>query len=234
MRAEFARKGKLEIFPFLAEPSAQLLAHHLHSRNDWKLVLNAGSKVFEMDLAGQAALTPEQRASLDKMVADAALSGFQYRFETIRVTDAPAERRKIGTLLERFALFLSSPPVLNILREIVGSTEIGFADAQATRYGPGHFLTRHDDDVKGKKRRAAYVLGLTRTWETEWGGLLMFHSPSGRVEDVFAPAWNSLRLFKVPTPHSVSYVVPWAPEPRLSVTGWLRANPIKAENDKLL
>jgi SM-20-related protein len=222
LREEFTRKGRLEIASFLAGPGADLLADHLLEREDWRLVLNAGPKVFEMDRAGQAALTQDQRAALEKMVANAARSGFQYKFETVRVPDEPSERKKINGFLERFALFLSSKPVLDILSHIVGADDIAFADAQATSYGPGHFLTRHDDDVEGKGRRAAYVLGLTPAWEAEWGGLLMFHGLDGRVEEIFAPAWNSLKLFRVPSLHSVSYVTPWAPEPRLSVTGWLR------------
>jgi SM-20-related protein len=37
-------------------------------------------------------------------------------------------------------------------------------------------------------------------------------------------AMGALRLFAVPKLHSVSYVTPFAPEPRLSVTGWLRSH----------
>ncbi len=58
----------------------------------------------------------------------------------------------------------------------------------------------------------------------EWGGLLMFHGNDGNIEEAFTPAMGALRIFAVPALHSVSYVTPLAPEPRLSITGWLRSS----------
>ena len=50
-----------------------------------------------------------------------------------------------------------------------------------------------------------------------------FLDPSGRrVVDTFTPLWNSLSLFRVPQPHVVSLVAPWAGSPRYSITGWFR------------
>ena len=42
----------------------------------------------------------------------------------------------------------------------------------------------------------------------------MFHGDDGNIEEAFAPAMGALRLFAVPKLHSVSYVTPFAPEPR--------------------
>jgi Rps23 Pro-64 3,4-dihydroxylase Tpa1-like proline 4-hydroxylase len=108
------------------------------------------------------------------------------------------------------------------MADVIGPSDVAFADAQATRYGPGDFLTAHDDAVEGKHRRAAYVFGLSRDWRAEWGGLLLFHEPEGEVRG-YVPQYNALNLFAVPQPHSVSLVAPFAPRERLSVTGWLRA-----------
>ena len=47
-------------------------------------------------------------------------------------------------------------------------------------------------------------------------------SGDDEIDHGFVPAFNALRLFRVPVQHSVSHVWPFAPEPRLSVTGWLR------------
>ncbi|MBL8647073.1 MAG: hypothetical protein JNL46_07435, partial [Sphingosinicella sp.] len=59
------------------------------------------------------------------------------------------------------------------------------------------------------------------------GGLLMFHDENGGISRVLTPAFNSLRVFAVPVPHSVSYVAPFAGKQRVSVTGWLRAQPAR-------
>lgn len=223
LHAEFARVGRVRVAPFLAGEGADRLRRELTASDDWRLVLNAGEKVYEIDRAGQAAMSDAQRAELERRVAAAAIGGFQYRFESIRVPDDEPGRERRNSLLDRFALFMSSAEALAALRTITGSPDIAFADAQATRYGPGHFLTSHDDDIEGKNRRAAYVFGLTSGWRAEWGGLLLFHDAAGDIENGLTPRLNALNIFAVPQLHSVSYVTPSAPEPRLSVTGWLRS-----------
>jgi len=45
----------------------------------------------------------------------------------------------------------------------------------------------------------------------------------GNVTRAFTPGFNILNLFRVPQPHSVSWVNDLAPSPRYAVTGWLRA-----------
>lgn len=225
LTAAYRASGRISIEPFLTDTAANALREHLAGRADWMLVMNAGEKVYEMPRTAAAALTPDQRATLDRKIGESALHGFQYRYESIRVADDPGTRG--DTLLDQFATFLSSPPVIGLLRGITGAP-VEFADAQATAYGPGHFLTRHDDDVAGKGRHAAYVLGLTPGWRAEWGGLLLFHDGEREIDHGFAPAFNALRLFTVPAVHSVSHVWPWVPEPRVSVTGWLRSHSASA------
>lgn len=185
--------------------------------------MNAGAGVYEILRRDYSVLTQQQIAELDARVNDAARHGFQYRYESVRVPDEAAEREKRNTLLDRFVDFMSSPEVLELMAQITAVDDLGFADGQATAYSPGHFLTRHDDDVTGKQRRAAYVFGLAPGWRAEWGGLLMFHGEDGNINEAFTPAMGALRIFSVPCLHSVSYVTPFAPEPRISVTGWLRA-----------
>lgn len=224
LAAEFARTGRISIPRFLSPESALRLKEHLQSRQDWVLLLNADPKVIAFRRRDYEALRPDQKQQLEKMVAHGARRGFQYRYEAIAVKDAPHDREQSGSLLDKFALFMSSPEVIGFFRTLTGRGDIGWADAQATMYRPGHFLTRHDDDVKGTGRRAAYVLGLTEEWRPEWGGLLMFHRDNDDIEEAFNPAFNSLRLFAVPAQHSVSYVCPFAPPTRVAVTGWLRVS----------
>ena len=220
LAASFRANRRLRVRPFLTDLSAARLHAELAASAAWKLVLNGGDKTFEIDRAGQAALDPAQRAQIDAAVIEAARHGFQYRYESIRVADDPAEHG--GTALEAFANFLNSPEAIAWFRAVTGLDDIDYADAQATNYGPGHFLTEHDDNVAGKNRRAAYVLSLTPAWRVDWGGLLLFHDAADAVAG-FVPGFNALTLFGVPQRHSVSPVAPSAGAPRLSVTGWLRS-----------
>jgi len=218
----FARDGQVSVEGFLTSASASALAAYLNGRNDWIEVLNAGEKVYEIPQQRLPEFDSATQAQLDRSVNEAARHGFQYRYRAIRTDDDPAMRQQSGTLLDAFAEFMCSAPVISFFRDVTGLLAIDFADAQATAYGPGHFLTCHDDAVAGKKRHAAYVLSLTEGWRPEWGGLLMFHGENGEISRVLTPTFNSLRVFAVPAPHSVSYVAPFAGTQRISVTGWLR------------
>lgn len=221
----FARTGRVQIAPFLDEADATALAAHLLARDDWRQVMNAGEKVYESVPAVLATLTDAQRARLEEVMNAAARDGFQYRYQSIRVPDDVAARAALDDPLAAFARFMASAPLLDLLARVTGAPDINFADAQATNYDKGNFLTGHDDGVAGKNRRAAYVFGLTSRWRAEWGGLLLFHGGDGGIAEGYVPAFNTLSLFAVPQQHSVSQVTPWAGGPRLSITGWLRALP---------
>lgn len=144
-----------------------------------------------------------------------------YLYEEIYIADDPEPR----DILHSFGRFMSSPSLIELIRHITSIGDISQADARATRYGPESFLTIHDDDVAETHRRAAYVFGLTSSWRPEWGGLLLFHGANGDVEHGLVPRMNVLNLFAVPKRHSVSLVAPFAPAPRLAVTGWFRVPP---------
>jgi Rps23 Pro-64 3,4-dihydroxylase Tpa1-like proline 4-hydroxylase len=214
--------ARLRIPNFLADGGAEHLLAALEADQAWKLILNQGERVIEIDRPTQAAMHPEQKAQLARALNAGARQGFQYCYETIKAPHADADRATDPTPLNAFARFLSSDGVLDLLRSVTGADDISFADAQATAYGPGHFLTPHDDLAPKQQRRVAYVLNLTPQWNVEWGGLLTFDDDTTRTAEAFIPAFNTLNLFAVPQQHSVSFVAPFAPRRRYSVTGWLR------------
>lgn len=221
LAAAYARDGHVQIRDFLDPVSAEALERSLLGEDAWLQLVNSGDKLFELPRGVRAGFSAERVAALGTAVDEAARWGFQYRFEVLRVPDDAAARAASSRPIDAFAAFLSSGPVLDLLHAISGDERATFADAQATRYGPGDFLTGHDDDVEGKNRVAAYVYGLTRRWRTEWGGLLLFHESDGNVRGI-VPGFNRLSFFRVPQPHSVSQVTSFAGASRLSVTGWLR------------
>lgn len=223
LAAAFAAEGRVRVDGLLPEADAYWWRQHLQARTDWRQVMNSGDKVFELDRPTLAAMDEAQKRALDDAVHAGARTGFQYRFETVRVPDAPDARQASDDPLARFAEWMGGGAVLDLCRKITGRADIEFADAQATAYAPGDFLTAHDDDVAGKGRRAAYVFGLSTPWRPEWGGLLLFHR--GDAVDGFVPAFNTLNLFAVPQLHSVSQVTRAAPARRYSITGWLRRSP---------
>jgi SM-20-related protein len=195
----------------------------LLARQDWRLILNHGERLYEYDHATRARFTPAQRADLQRAAENAGRHGFQYLFESIRVPEPSGA--EAGDLLERFAERLNAPDTLARVRELLGRPDVAFADCQATCYRPGHFLTTHDDAVEGKHRVAAYVFNLTPGWRAEWGGLLCFNPDPLHLAEAWVPSFNTLNLLRVPQPHFVSPVNGLAPPDaaRLSVTGWFRS-----------
>lgn len=221
--ADLESAKRLQIHDFLAADGADALAGHLEAATDWRHVLNAGETVFEIDCRDLSAMAEAQRAALDVKVDKEAAHAFQFRFDSLRVPDGHEERVAAGRLLEDFALFLSSEPAVGWFRHVTGSDRIDFADCQATRYRSGAFLTRHDDAVEGKDRLFAYVLSLTKGWQPEWGGLLIFPEDGSSAVEALVPRFNTLTLFEIGQPHSVTQVASYAPQPRFSMTGWLRS-----------
>lgn len=217
--ARFAAHGHTRIEPFLAEPVAAALHAELRTRQDWLQLVNSGNKVFELDRAARAAMTPEQSAALDRAVQAGAREGFQFRYEALRLPDGDAPAPG-GDLHAGLPHWFSSGAARELLVAVTGRSDIAFADGQATAYAPGDFLTGHDDDIAGKARVAAYVIGLNPVWRIEWGGLLLFHR--GNTVTGVSPGYNSIDLFAVPQLHSVSMVTSAAAFRRYAVTGWLR------------
>jgi Rps23 Pro-64 3,4-dihydroxylase Tpa1-like proline 4-hydroxylase len=222
LRQDYQEHGHVQITDFLDTVSGAEFERVLSGSSDWVQMLNSGEKVFELSRDIRSGFSSDRAAALQAAVDEGARWGFQFRYEAIRVSDDAALRTVAAGPLDLFLSFLCSAEVLALMREITADDSITFADAQATRYTAGDFLTGHNDNVAGKNRIAAYVYGLTPIWRPEWGGLLLFHESASRVKG-FIPSFNTLNLFRVPQPHSVSMVTNFAAAPRLSVTGWLRA-----------
>jgi Rps23 Pro-64 3,4-dihydroxylase Tpa1-like proline 4-hydroxylase len=206
---------------FLTPDSATMLLAGL-ADTDWRTVLNRGERHYDLNALQLAALDPAAKAQLAAAVAEGGAFGFQYLYDNFPLHDAAAAGDPLTPVQRALHELLSGAPFLDLMRAISGAQEIAFADSQLTRYRPGHFLTRHDDDVSGKGRLYAYVLGMTMDWRADWGGVLCFLDRSGDIAEGFTPAFNSLALFSVPQAHAVSMVTPLAPRPRYAATGWLR------------
>lgn len=219
----YARAGRVHITPLLSRECAERAYRSLVEEVPWQLHLNDGEKSYDL-AQEQVRLLPEAtRVLLHERVHANAQQGFQYLFDNFPLSDAYALGRNLDMYAMRVFEFLNTPEFLDFVRQVTGSDEIASADAQATLYRPGHFLTQHDDLATGVQRIAAYVLNLTPQWRPDWGGILNFLDRDGHVAEGYTPAFNALNIFKVPQPHCVSYVAPFARAGRYSITGWLRA-----------
>lgn len=221
--ADYAASGRIRIPLFMAEEALRALHGQLVRRDDWKQLFLGADGITELDRTTRTAMDAEQRARLDNEVHERACLGFQYRYEGLRIP-RPGEADAADDALAGFAAFMAAPETLALLEQVIGTPGLSFSDGQATAYGPGDFLTCHDDAAPGRNRVAAFVLGMTPQWRPEWGGLLLFHADDDASVTSHVPRFNTLDLFSVPQRHSVSYVSPSAPGRRLALTGWMRTD----------
>lgn len=210
----FAEKRRVAIPDILTAEAAESAYREISGPLPWDLSLTGERGPEAVDAEVLATLNPQQLAGLQQQVQDQALAGFSFLYG--RKDLIPGETH----YLENLTRTLASDEFLDVLKIVTADETLYRVDAHATVYRPGCFLKTHDDTYVGKARRLAYVLGLTKDWQADWGGLLHFVDERGDVEDVFVPGFNALTIFEVPHQHFVSYVASFAGGSRYAVTGW--------------
>jgi len=166
-----------------------------------------------------AELSETERADLEQGLLDQAAQGVGFDYRALRMDEE--HRAKAPQVLKDLFGEMNSAEQLDRIHRL-SNIPVVSADGQFTQYGPGHFLTRHSDQVGQERRRIAYVLNLTPRWHPDWGGMLQFFERSGVPRDAWEPRFNSLSLFDVSHIHSVTYVTPFAAGSRFALTGWYR------------
>ncbi|NMP33370.1 hypothetical protein HII17_17620 [Thalassotalea sp. M1531] len=207
----------------LTDKSAQLLKSHIHQQKEWNLVFNHNGQHQDLNAIAVESWTSQQKDDLNNIVNQQASEGFQYLYENIPLYDIYHDNLLPGHFFNQIIEFLNTDKTINFFRQLLSSPEINFADGQITRYGQGHFLNVHDDNVDDKNRIAAFVINLTEDWRADWGGALHLLDKQGQITNSFLPTFNEINIFKIPVDHYVGYVSPFAQNKRVSITGWLRS-----------
>lgn len=221
LAAAFAPTQRLRIENVLAPESVEAIARCLEQETPFDIA-TLDATGGPLVLSGPAIDWRDPRIAAATARAG---EGFSFLYRSFPMLTAFQQQRLPGHLLHAVFEFLNSAPVINLLRSVTGHADIARLDAQATLYEPGCFLTTHNDLMPSHHRRAAYVMGFTRRWRFDWGGLLVFRDDEGRVIDGAMPGFNTLDLFSVPQLHAVTSVAPFATGGRYAITGWARAAP---------
>jgi Rps23 Pro-64 3,4-dihydroxylase Tpa1-like proline 4-hydroxylase len=217
--------GRTQIRDFLLPSSADRLHRCLAEEVPWSLAFcdESGSRTLPVET--YSAMPQTERETLFRTLAVSAAGGtYRFAYDCYLMLRAYLEGRDPGLLLHPLLDFFNSAQYLHFARLLSGISGIRRVTAQATAYRPGQFLCMHSDIDSTEGREVAFVLNLSRDWKADWGGLLHFVGPDGTVVETFMPRWNALSLFRVPTDHFVSMVMPWAEQERLAITGWFLSN----------
>ncbi len=223
LAAEFKKAQRLQIADLLEEPSAEALYASMTGETPWFTAYREGAQdkmVSEEQLRGMA---PRDIQGLQSGVWEGARDDFAFMYGCYPLMDEDLKKKNPGLYLYQWVEFINSGGFLDFIRGVTGLETLVRADAQATWYRKGQFLTLHNDyDPSDEGKRVAYVLSLSRGWRPDWGGILQFYDDDFNVEAGFLPRFNSLSMFKTPQNHSVTYVTPFCGNKRLSITGWFR------------
>ena len=222
---QYADAKLVQIADFLEPEVAQALSRSFETL-PWQLICQdeAGQNVL-FSKEQWAGLPQEKRTAIMRGMAERAARNLGFTYLTFPMIEAYLQRQAPDHPMHALTEFLNSPELLGFAGEIIGHPNLTKTSAHATWYGPGHYLTRHTDEGDLRERRAAYTLGFSRTWEPDWGGLLLFLDDDMNISRGFLPRFNTLTIFDGLQVHTVSSVSTFAPLPRLTVTGWFRDDP---------
>jgi SM-20-related protein len=225
LAAAYARDGVVQVPMLLTPEAAEAVAAVLEKTVPWRLAVSRDDGREEvLDQTAKAAAGQAGVGRRIQAAAQRASEGFAYVYMCYPMIGALLAGDDPGHPLHDVTEWLNSRQFLDFGQAVIGRDDVTKADAQASFYRRGDFLTLHDDHGAGE-RRAAYTLGFTRRWRPDWGGQLLFHDAEGQIERGLTPGFNLLTLFTVPRAHSVAPVAAYAAAPRLSIVGWLRNDP---------
>lgn len=221
LRAEFTSDLKINLADIWQPDSAERILQCLQRETPYDNAFFADGRyqsLLDQELRQMPAEQLRQlMAHLHRLAGEGI--GFLYGSHLI---GRPQRQMTTPGLLSLVHQQLNSPAMLQFVRDLTGEPDLVYVSAQASRYVPGNFLTRHNDVVEAEGRRFAYVMGFTRQWHPDWGGLLQFFTADGTPTQCWVPRFNNMALFEVHHPHAVTYVTPFARQVRYSVTGWFR------------
>ena len=225
--ADYARDRYVQIMDFFEPEAAEAIEQVLRRQMAWQLIFAVpGKGVVQLT---QHDLQDIGRAGIEarlKEVMTLATRNIGFCYSGYPMIEAAMRGLDPGHPIHQVTHFLNSPAFLEFGGAVIGYRGLTKVDAQATLFTKGNFLTRHIDEGARNERRAAYTLGFSRNWQTDWGGLLLFiDRQTTEVTSGHLPRFNVLTLFDGLRVHSVSAVSPFAGDGRYSIVGWLRDDP---------
>ncbi len=220
---EFNQARRIQIPDFLKKPSAEALYECMTEETPWFTAYRDGGQDHMISEERLRAMSPQDLQALQARVWQQARDEFEFMYGCYPLMDESLRDQNPELFLYKWVESINTEPVLDFIRQITGLKSLIRADAQATWYRKGQFLTLHNDfDPSDEGKRVAYVLSLAHGWLPDWGGILQFYDENFNVEAGYIPKFNSLALFETPQNHSVTYVTPFCGNRRLAITGWFR------------
>ena len=208
--SRFNGKGRIRLEGALAEADALNVHQALERRTPWELQLvGAEGQPQAISRFELEQLPPDVIQSRLQDAAVRAQTGLSYlRLGFDLMAHSEPALKDISDLLK-------SEAFARLCEKLTGLSGLVLTQLSAVCYRNGDFFTRHTDT----QARLGFEWSFTQGWRSDWGGQMLFHSPSGDLEGGIMPRMNDLALFAGDQPRSIASVAPYAAGPRFSITG---------------
>jgi len=208
--SRFTAKGRIRLEGAIAGADAETVHHALEQQTPWELHLVSGDgKPEVINRAELNALPPATIQARLQEAAERAQTGLSYLRLGVDLLTTPVPA------LADIAALIRSNDFARFCESLTGLSGLELTTLQATCYRPGDFFTRHTDNAA----RLCFEWSFTKDWRSDWGGQVLFHSPSGDIEGGIMPRLNDLSLYAGDQPRSVASVAAYAAGPRFSLSG---------------
>jgi hypothetical protein len=221
----FGRDGRIQVRDFLTPTAARNIHHILSRETPWGMAWRAGHDgPHGLRRQQTASYGPANWQKLSTAVATAMRGGdYAFVFSQYQMLTAVQQQWNEHPGLDLLVEHINDEPLMDLVRAVTSIPQLRKADAQATLFGPNHFLAMHDDSHVAEGWQVAYVMNFcAEEWRPDWGGYLAFYDEDGDLVGGYRPRFNALNMFRVPQRHNVTYVPPFAPVGRFAITGWFR------------
>lgn len=208
--SRFSSKGRIRLEGALSQQDADTTHHALEQQTPWELHLVGGQGPEIINRRELSFLPETDIQNRLQEAAERAQTGLSYLrlgYDLMEPLD--------GMALKPLADLVKSPVFARFCESLTGLSGLDLISLSATCYRPGDFFTRHTDTAA----RLCFEWGFTKDWRSDWGGQMLFHSPSGDIEGGIMPRLNDLALFAGDQPRSVASVAPYAGGPRFAISG---------------
>ncbi|HIO14908.1 MAG TPA: hypothetical protein EYN15_06935 [Chromatiales bacterium] len=214
IREDYVSNGFVRIHSFLQDEIAEEIHQCLAASVDWKLCMLGADGPVSYTIAEMQAIPPAQHQQMNAALMQRAANGFSYMYQRMDLVNSEIP------FLKRLYDYISGEAFVGFAKYVTDELEVNAVNGQASCYRGSSFLKMHNDDTDKENRKAAYVMGFSKGWRPDWGGLLHVLDKQHNLIDVQVPVFNSMTIFRVPTPHFVSQVANYAQAARYTVNGW--------------
>ncbi|WP_443750467.1 2OG-Fe(II) oxygenase family protein [Asticcacaulis solisilvae] len=210
--SRFTNKGRVRLEGAVSADDADAVHLALEQKTPWELHLMGREGAPEIINRRELSALPE--ADIQQRLQDAAELA-QDGLSWLRLGYGLMDRSRDDIALSDIASLIASPDFAAFCESLTGLSGLTLTALDAVCYRPGDFFTQHTD----LGARLCFEWSFTPGWRSDWGGQLLFHSPSGDIEGGIMPRLNDLALYAGDQPRSIASVAPYAGGPRFSIIG---------------